>query len=146
MGREQRGGRSRGGCRRIGEQSWVDSPWTHWSGPLPMFSGITKERPMRHLGVLRDACPRPAAVGHLGHHTGQGGSGGTKLSAEVMSLGSHHLSTCSLSFRRWAEVVQCRVPGMLWGAGLRPLCPHSQPRSNLSHCREKFLLGQRSVL
>lgn len=44
------------------------------------------------------------------------------------------------------QVVQCRVPGMLWGAGLLPLCPHSQSMSNPSPYRGKQFLGLRRTL
>lgn len=37
--------------------------------------------------------------------------------------------------------VQGRVPGMLRGAGLLPLCPHSQSMPTPPPCRQKFLLG-----
>lgn len=82
-------------------------------------------------GWFQGCCPEPVRVEHLGHHAW--GWGNSKLSAEIRASGRYHLSTCFLSFRkgegrRWPEVVQCRVAGMQWGAGLLPLCaPHSPP-------------------
>lgn len=72
-------------------------------------------------GGLRDACPGPVPW---------------RTRATMGSLG----------FRKGEEVIQCKVPGMVWGAGLLPLCPHSQPMPSPSPCREKFLVGLRRTL
>lgn len=71
-------------------------------------------------GPPEDACPQSvhwstrAAIGSLSFRKGKG--------------------------RRGVEVVQCRVPGMVWGAGLLPLCAHSQPMLRPSPCRGKFFV------
>lgn len=67
-----------------------------------------------------------------------------------MALGSHHLPTCSLSFSgergggwwRWfnAGSLACGVVLAYFP------CPHSQPLSDPSHCKEEFLPGLRRAL
>lgn len=92
------------------------------------------------MGGSQGCCPGPVTMEHLGSHTH---GGGDKLSGDNQGLWELPSPPLSLSFRnggerRWAEVVQCRVPGTLWS--LLPLGLHLQLRSNL-HCRGSFLLG-----